>query len=167
VWLDPDNAIAIVELVARALIEQDPASAVRYADNARRMIERIHALDRDIARLLSTVRDVPYVVFHDAYQGFENHYGLHPVAAITAASAKMPGTRRVLAIRRHLRDAGVRCVFGETRYPNRLLDALIEGLDVRRGVLDPLGREAAPSANGWLHLMWQLAKNLHMCLSAP
>ena len=153
--------------------ESKPDAAIRAIDafedeldDVPSLVERIRALDRRIEGLLAEVLDVPYVVFHDAYQGFENHYGLRPVAAIAESSAKMPGTRRVLAIRRQLSEAGVRCVFSESRYQTRLLDALTDGLDVRHGVLDPLGGEPTPGVNGWLELMWRLATNLHSCLSA-
>ena len=136
-----------------------------YRRNAQQIIERIRATDRQIIQLLADVRDVPYVVFHDAFTGFEQHYGLNRVAAIAGASARMPGTRRVQAIRRVLEKAEVRCVFSEPQQQPRLLDALIDGLAIRRGVLDPLGGETAPGVNGWLHLMLRLAADLHACLA--
>ena len=167
VWLDPRNAIAIVTLVTHALLEQDPSSARAYKDNARQIIEQIGATDRQISKLLTDVRDVPYVVFHNAFTGFEQHYGLNRVAAIASASARLPGTRRVQAIRRVLEHAGVRCVFSEPQQQPRLLEALTEGLAIRRGVLDPLGSATVHSGNGWVYLMQRLAADLHVCLASP
>lgn len=165
IWLDPDNAIAIVHIVTDHLLRLSPEFAARYSENAQRLIERITQLDAQIKVLLADVRDVPYVVFHDAYQGFERHYDLHPVAAISVSPATMPGTRRVLAIRRSLQEQHVRCVFSEPQFEPRLLDALTEGLQVRRGVLDPLGGEGSVDENAWLAMMRGIATNLHRCLA--
>ncbi|MFT5176429.1 MAG: zinc transport system substrate-binding protein, partial [Gammaproteobacteria bacterium] len=73
--------------------------------------------------------------------------------------------RRVQAIRHVLEKAEVRCVFSEPQQQPRLLDALTDGLAIRRGVLDPLGSETARGVNGWLHLMQRLATDLHACLA--
>lgn len=165
IWLNPDNAIAIVHIVTEHLVRLSPVFATRYTENAQQLIDQISQLDAQIKVLLAGVRDVPYVVFHDAYQGFERHYGLQPVAAISVSPAVMPGTRRVLAIRRSLQEQRVRCVFSEPQFAPRLLDALTEGLPVRRGVLDPLGGEGGGDENAWLAMMRGIATNLHRCLA--
>jgi zinc transport system substrate-binding protein len=166
VWLDPVNAIAIVTLTARALGELDPSSRAQYAQNARHTIDEIHALDQQIKKMFEGVRDVPYVVFHDAFTAFEQHYGLNRVAAIADVSARMPGTRRVQEIRRMLERGGVSCVFSEPQQQPRVLGALTQGLAIRRGVLNPLGTEPVPGTNAWLQLMHTLATDLYACLAA-
>ncbi|MFT5445860.1 MAG: zinc transport system substrate-binding protein [Gammaproteobacteria bacterium] len=165
IWLDPENATAIVHIVTGYLVRLSPAFEARYTANAQQLIDRITQLDAQIKVLLADVRDVPYVVFHDAYQSFERHYDLRPVAAISVSPAIMPGTRRVLAIRRSLKEQRVRCVFSEPQFEPRLLDALTDGLQVRRGVLDPLGGEEVLGENAWLAMMRGIATNLHRCLA--
>jgi zinc transport system substrate-binding protein len=167
IWLDPENAIAIVNIVKQQLVRLSPSYAARYSSNAKQLIAQIGQLDAQIKTLLADVRDAPYVVFHDAYQGFERHYDLQPVAAISLSPAIMPGTRRVLAIRRSLQEQRVRCVFSEPQFEPRLIDALTEGLSVRQGVLDPLGGKAMAGENGWLAMMRGIATSLHRCLSGP
>ncbi|MBC7137055.1 MAG: zinc ABC transporter substrate-binding protein, partial [Oceanibaculum nanhaiense] len=82
-WLDPHNAEAIVTVAAEALAGIDPANAAAYRDNAQKMVERIEALDAELTAQLAPVKDRPYIVFHDAYQYFEAHYGLKAVGSIT------------------------------------------------------------------------------------
>ena len=67
VWLDPVNGGALAREIARVLSEVDPANAAAYAANADALIHRLDDLTADIARQLSPVRGVPFLVFHDAY----------------------------------------------------------------------------------------------------
>jgi len=57
----------------------DPENKGRYASNADKLAARIDALDRELRDVLAPVRDVPFVVFHDAYQYFERSYALRAV----------------------------------------------------------------------------------------
>lgn len=165
-WLDPHNARAIVALVAAELAALDPGNASRYADNAMRTRARIDALQQEIAQRLSAVRGDPYVVFHDAYQGFEASFGLNPVAVVSVMPGRAPGARRLTEIRARIVASGARCVFSEPQFEPRLVGTIIEGTGARGGVLDPLGVSIAPGPDAWFELMRALAQGLHDCLSA-
>src|SRR5690606_10265752 len=93
IWLSPDNAAAIARAVAALLGARDPANSARYAANLRRLEQRIAALDADLKARLAPVRQAPYVVFHDAYQYFEHHFGLHPVGAVTLGPERQIGAK--------------------------------------------------------------------------
>lgn len=164
-WLEPHNARAIVALAARELGAIDTANAQRYADNAAQVSVRIDALEREIAARLRSLRDAPYVVFHDAYQGFEKSFGLNPVAVVTVVPGRAPGARRLAAIRERIVASGARCVFAEPQFEPRLVGTIIEGTGARGGVLDPLGAGIAPGPDAWFELMRALADALHACLS--
>jgi zinc transport system substrate-binding protein len=83
IWLDPANAKVLVAAIARVLGEADPDNASTYLANAGRLHEQLDELDRSLADRLATVAERPYVVFHDAYQYFEQRYGVRAVGAIT------------------------------------------------------------------------------------
>ncbi len=104
VWLDPDNAAAMVRAIAEALARIDPANAKLYAANAATATGRIVALDAVLAKRLAPVKRVPFVVFHDAYQYFERHYGLTAVGSVTIAPDRIPGAKRLLALRLKIQE---------------------------------------------------------------
>ena len=166
IWLSPDNAVAIARAVAALLGTRDPANAAGYAANLRRLEQRIAALDDRLKVRLAPVRQAAYVVFHDAYQYFERHFGLHPVGALTLGPERQIGARRVSEIRDHMARTGARCAFREPQFPPRLIDTIAEGTGVRIGVLDPLGAAIPPGPDHWFTLMENLAESLLRCLRA-
>jgi zinc transport system substrate-binding protein len=108
VWLDPQNAKAMVDAIAVALAETDPENAAAYEDNAARLRKELDRLDHRLVEVLAPVDDRPYVVFHDGYQYFERRYGLNAVGADPRCA---PGERRGLRVRR----AAVRACVGRDR----------------------------------------------------
>lgn len=163
-WLDPGNAKVIARLAADELGELDPGNRSRYRDNAAALIARIDALDAELARLLAPVRDVPFVVFHDAYRYFERRYSLRAVGSITVSPERRPGARRVGEARERIRTLGARCVFSEPQFTSAIVGTLVEGTGARTGTLDPLGVDVPAGPDAWFALMRGLGKSLSDCL---
>ncbi len=164
-WLDPDNARLIVTQIATELAALDTANAARYADNARVMHDRIAALDQGIKTRLSAVQDRPYIVFHDAYQYFERHFGTTIVGSITVSPDQAPGAKRLGELREKLRTSAAACVFREPQFPAPVVDTLVGGTNVKVGVLDPEGANLTPGADAYFTLMDRIADSLATCLS--
>ena len=98
-WLDPALAKRIVTLTADALADVDPSRAERYQKNAGMLLERLERLDQRISQQLAPVKNVPYIVFHAAYQYFEAAYDLNAVGSITIDPERKPGARRIREMR--------------------------------------------------------------------
>ena len=165
IWLDPDNAKAIVLDVAEQLAEIDPARAATYRANGVRASAGIDALSADIAQDIAPVADRPYIVFHDAYQYFQRHFGTRAVGSVTVSPDKQPGAGRIAEIRERLVRDGVVCVFREPQFSPQVISTIVEGTGVRVGVLDPLGAEIAPGPDLYAMLMTALADGLVACLA--
>jgi zinc transport system substrate-binding protein len=165
-WLDPDNAGLIVAQIAAELAALDATNATRYADNARATRERIAALDQAIKARLSSVQDRPYIVFHDAYQYFERHFGTKIVGSITVSPDQMPGAKRIAELRDRLRASDAACVFREPQFPAPIIDTLVGGSGVKVGVLDPEGADLVPGRDAYFTLMDRIADSLATCLTS-
>lgn len=165
IWLDPDNARRIVAAMAEVLSDVDPENAEVYRTNADRLAGRIAVLDRELAARLAPVADIPYVVFHDAYQYFENHYDLAAVGSITLGPELAPGAQRLREIREKIVTLRARCVFSEPQFEPILVDTVREGTAARTGVLDPLGGALEEGPDLYFELMRALAGSLRACLS--
>ncbi len=166
-WLDPANARVIARLVADVLGQADPENRGRYAANADALVSRIDALDFSLKTALGPVRDVPFVVFHDAYQYFEKRYALRAVGSIAVSPERAPGARRVQEIRDRIRSLGVRCVFSEPQFSSAIIGTLLEGTNTRAGTLDPLGAGLPAGPDAYFTLMHALGSTLATCLGAP
>jgi len=163
-WLDPGNAKRIVEAAAEALASIDPGREARYRDNAERVTASLEALDRELAAALGPVRDVPYVVFHDAYAYLEARYGLTAVGAVAVSPDRLPSAQRVRALRARIAKLGARCVFREPQFESALVRAIVEGTGARVGVLDPLGASLEPGPELYFELMRTNVRALVECL---
>ena len=164
-WLDPANARAWLGVIAAELAEHDPDNADRYRANADAATEELAALEARVAARLTPVRDVPYVVYHDAYQYFEARFGLAPTGAMALGDAADPGPARIAALRDAAQEAGVVCVFGEPQFDGARISAIF-GDTVGHGVLDPLGSAHEPGPALYPALLTDMADALTECLGA-
>ena len=165
IWLDPDRAAEIAEQIATVLSESDPTHRENYQQNLQQFLTRLRLHDQQLRTQLEPLRQQGYFVFHDAYQGFEQHYQLNHLGAFTLIPERRPGARHLADIRQKLQNNAAVCVFSEPQFPPSLVTRLIEGTRVRQGQLDPLGIDIEVDANGYFRLLTQLADVFEGCLS--
>ena len=165
VWLDPDNAAAIVRAAARELSQLDAGNAAAYAANADKTVAALKALDADLRRQLAPLKGKRFVVSHDSIQYFEKRYGLAAAGSISISPDRPPSARRLYEIRsRILRDKVV-CVFGEPQVPDSLVKAAVEGTKARTGQIDTDGGIAVPEGkDAYVAMMRNVGKALADCL---
>jgi ABC-type Zn uptake system ZnuABC Zn-binding protein ZnuA len=128
VWVDPTNAMAMVEVIRDELSDIDPDGAVVYAANAADLLERIGELDAAIAEAVATVPAAArkLVVYHDAWTYFGAHYGLEVIAALQPVDLSEPSAREVGRIIRQIEAEGVPTVFGSAEFPSDVLEQIAE-----------------------------------------
>ena len=165
IWLDPDNAKAIGIYVGDVLGERYPQHAARFKANAARLGADIDALTAELEAVTAPLRDRPFVVFHDAYQYFDDRFDLDAVGSITVSPDVQPSAKRLSELRQKIRSLQAVCVFAEPLFQPRLVAALTEGTDARAGTLDPEGMSLSPGPQLYFTLMRNLAANLKGCLA--
>ncbi|MCM2561806.1 zinc ABC transporter substrate-binding protein [Lutimaribacter sp. EGI FJ00015] len=139
-WLDPQNGAAWLEAIAAELSELDPDNAATYRANATAGMERLAALEAEITDSLPEGRS-GFVVFHDAYQYFENRFGLSAAGSISLSDATAPSAGRVSELREKIKDLRVTCIFTEPQFDPGIIAALdVDGLSTAS--LDPMGTTA-------------------------
>lgn len=164
VWLDPANAVAMVNLIADQLAAKDPARAAAYKSNAARAKEQLAALSQELESSLRPVAGRPYVVFHDAYQYFEARFGLTPVGAVTINPEIPPSGKRLAALREKISKLGATCIFSEPNFEAKVVQAVSEGSNVRAAQLDPEAAMLQPGADLYPMLMRNMAQSMRTCL---
>ncbi len=165
-WLDPFNAMALTRAITASLSRADPANAAAYQRNARATVAALERLHDELARRLEPARDVPYVVFHDAYHDFEARYGLNAVGAITVSPERKPGARRIAEMRTKIKAAAGRCVFAEPQFEPAIVRTLVAGTGAKAAVLDPLGAELSAGPELYPALLRAMADVFATCLSS-
>lgn len=163
-WLSSVNARVIAAKMAADLSQADPANAARYENNVKAFSARLDALDAKIKQRVAGISDTQYFVFHEAFDYFEEAYGLKHAGVFAVSSEVQPGAQHVAAMRARLTEFGKTCVFSEPPLRPRLADTLSAGLPVRLAELDGLGGYTPATAQGYEQLLSKLADDLAGCL---
>ncbi|QFY60380.1 zinc ABC transporter substrate-binding protein ZnuA [Rhizobium grahamii] len=164
-WLDPQNAKAMAAEITTTLVAADPANALTYQANAKTLDDKLDALDKEITGIVSPVKDKPFIVFHDAYQYFENRYHVRVAGSITVSPETIPGAERIAEIHKKVGELGATCVFAEPQFQPRLVDVVIEGTKAKAGVLDPEAATLDAGPDLYFDLMHGIANSMKDCLS--
>ena len=149
-WMDPRLAAAYVRNIEAALSERYPPHAAEFSGRARRYVERLEALDREIAGALAGIEQArrKLVTTHDAFRYFGRRYGVEVVATIWGISTERePSAREIRAIVDGIREHEVRAVFVETTVNPALMLRIAEETGVHVGA--PLfGDSVGPPGSG-------------------
>ena len=165
-WLSTVNARVIAARMAADLAAADPANAARYQSNAKAFDERLDALDARLKARLAPIDGKPYFVFHEAFDYFEEAYGLKHAGVFSVAAEVQPGAQHVAAMRTRLQEVGKTCVFSEPPLRPRLAETLVSGLPVKLAELDALGGYTPATAQGYEQVLEKLGNDLAGCLES-
>ena len=155
----------MVAEIEEALSEADPENADTYAANAASVSEKLDALVAEITPQLEPYKGKGFIVFHDAYQYFENRFGVSAVGSITVSPEVLPGAERIAEIQAKLKDQQASCVFAEPQFEPKLVATVIEGTDAKSGVIDPHGAAIDAGADHYFETSRAMATSIQTCLS--
>ena len=164
-WLLPENARVIAARISADLSQRDPGNAKAYAANLHAFSQRLQTLDQQLQAELAPVQDKSFFVFHEAFNYFEQAYGLKHAGVFAISHELQPGAKHVNQMRARLQQAGPSCVFSEPPMQPRLAHTLADGLPVTLAELDALGSELPVSAQAYEQLLKNLATQFSACLT--
>jgi zinc transport system substrate-binding protein len=163
IWLSPRNAHILVDVIANALIKADTASAAIYNANREHLHQRITETDNLIRQKLADKKSA-FLTYHDAYQYFEEAYGLHNAGFVSSGDELSPSAKYVQELRDKIRQQQLHCLFYEAPSRPPLVDTLTYGLDVDLHELDAAGLRMQAGKNAWFDIMLTLAEAYESCL---
>ena len=163
-WLSPQNASTWLNIVAAQLSAADPDNAGAYFANAAAARAEMEALAAEVNATLDPVRGGSFIVFHDAYQYFENDFGFPASGAISLGDASDPSPARIAEIQDRIQEEGVDCVLAEPQFNPGIVATVLDGTEASTGVIDPLGAALEPGADLYPQLIRNMAATLAECL---
>jgi zinc transport system substrate-binding protein len=163
IWLSPRNAHILVDVIANALIKADTASAAIYNANREQLHQRITETDNLIRQKLADKKSA-FLTYHDAYQYFEEAFGLHNAGFVSSGDELSPSAKYVQELRDKIRQQQLHCLFYEAPSRPPLVDTLTYGLDVDLHELDAAGLRMQAGKNAWFDIMLTLAEAYESCL---
>lgn len=162
-WLSPNNAKAWLDVVAAQLSSYDPENAGVYFTNAASAKSEIEMMIAEINLALVPIRGGKFIVFHDAYQYFENDFDFQASGAISIGDASDPSPARIAKIQKRIRDEEINCVLAEPQFKANLVQTVMEGSQANTNVIDPLGAGLKPGILLYNKLIKNMAQSLADC----
>ena len=161
IWLDPMNAKVILNEMVEHLIENDAKNAAKYKSNLKKALKEIDKLNKDVKAELS--KSTASIVFHDAYQYFEERYDVNILGAFTVNTDVMPGAEQLAEIREIIEHDKVTCVFSEPQFNPDIIKAVAKDMNIKTGVVDPLGATLNPGKNLYFDLIRNMSSSFKGC----
>ena len=161
IWLDPINAKVILFEMSKHLIELDAKNESVYRDNLSKAYNEIDKLTKDVTAELD--QSVASIVFHDAYQYFEKRFNVNILGAFTVNTDVMPGAEQLAEIREIIEHDKVSCIFSEPQFNPDIINAVAKDMDIKTGILDPLGATLNPGKNLYFDLIRNMSDSFKGC----
>jgi zinc transport system substrate-binding protein len=163
IWLDPQNSRLIAQKIADVLSKRFPVYADQFQANAMALDVELLKLMNDLHSNLQPIAQRRFLVWHDAYQYFEQRYELSPLGAVTETPDRPPGARRLSAMRVAIGNQPL-CLFVEPQVKPRAISVLSQDGNLKTRVLDPIGLDIPPGPHAYDILMRQLGQTIAACL---
>lgn len=138
IWLAPKNAVRMVENLRDGLSALLPEQAERITANAAAYIDRLTALDAELAEALADLPRRQIVTFHEAFPYFAQAYGLEVVAVVTVEPDEPVSPRMLKQVIDQVRAAGNPPLFAEPQYESTALRTVAQETGAPVYELDPL-----------------------------
>ena len=159
IWLDPINAKVILSEITEHLIENDSKNASTYKSNLAKALAKIDKLIIDV--ITETNTDLSYVVFHDAYQYYENRFNVNILGAMTVNPDVMPGAEQIHEIHEVIEHDNVSCILSEPQFNPDIIKSIAKDTNVKTGVLDPLGANLKPGKDLYFDLIRNMSASFN------
>ena len=163
-WLDIEAVEHFTEELSVELQHHFPKQASTIKENEAAFLASLEQFESKAKAQLEPVHKNGFLVFHDAYDGFVNHFDLNQVDYFTVSPELKPGAKHLAELREKLEHSGVSCVFKEPQFSPALIDSITRGFDVHVGELDPLAGDVTLAQGAYVNFMQGLVDEFTECL---
>jgi len=161
IWLDPKNAIEIVNEIAKTLSLKDPNKKNVYYSNAEKLN---HSLNELIEKInFSINKDARFIVFHDAYQYFEKRFDVSSAGALILNEEALPSAKKVSEIHKIIKKQNINCIISEPQFNPNIIKSIAQDSSILTGSFDPLGSSFDTNKNLYFEMILSLSNSLKDC----
>lgn len=164
-WMAPEKGQRAAEKIVHELERRYPERREQLERALADFNSRLKVADQQLQQQLQPLKDRGFFVFHDAFAGYVEHYGLKQLGYFTVDPGRKPGAKRLGQIRAALEQQQAVCVFVEPQYTAPVVSSLTRGLNIAVGTLDPMAIETAVGRDGYMDYLQQLADQFSACLA--
>ena len=166
IWLSPAQALKIAAIIRDVVAAQYPAHKQRLSANYLDFVQSVETADRTLKQQFGSLKGVGFLVFHDAYSRFVEHYQLNQIGALTLNPSKRPGAKHLTEIRQLINDSQPSCIFSEPQFSGVAIQSVVRNLNIKIGQLDPLGINTKADKNRYASFLSSFGRQFSDCLGS-
>ena len=163
-WLDSSNAIRIATAIAERAAELDPVNAASYRQNLENFGVEIESRNQQIEQRFKAPSKANYAVYHNAYQYFEQQFGLQHDMVILQDPEVQPGIREIIQLRSQVNEQRPSCLLLDFDSSLELVSTVLNGHELKLITVDLLGSNVDFSENAYSEFISKLADDFYRCL---
>jgi ABC-type Zn uptake system ZnuABC Zn-binding protein ZnuA len=138
IWLDPENAKAMVRHIAEGLIAVDPTHKTDYLNNLADYLRRLDRAQKDLQARVASLRDRRIVTYHPAWPYFARRFGFKIEGNIIQQTGMEPSATHLAKIARRIKTGKIKVIVSEPQLNQKVAQALADETGARLVVLSPL-----------------------------
>jgi len=163
IWLSAHNAAQISKHLSERLITLDPKNTRRYQSNLHLLLNKIEQTKKAITTTINDNKK-PFIAMHDAFQYFENEYGLNYIDSISNDHEAGTSLKHMQQIKDQIDKKHIQClVYQPPKSP--IIDKLTQQATIKATELDPLGHHVKTDKNAWFEIMQNMSTRFNTCLN--
>lgn len=163
-WLNPQNGLFAARAIAARLSELFPQRKAEIMGNLRDFTRSLNDFDRQALKRLAPLQDQGFVVTHDGYGHFVQHYQLRQLASVQLAGGRHRGARHYAELM--ALGEQVACVLTEVQLNNKGAEQLADKLGAKTRRLDTMGQQIVLGQSSYLAFMGRVVDTFAECLTA-
>ena len=148
-------------LSTKQLIKLDSTNSQVYISNSNKALAELDNLIQNIQKDLN--KDLRFVVFHDAYQYFENRFDIQVLGALTIKPDIKPGAEQLSEIREVIEHEKANCLFSEPQFNPAIIKSIAKDTNVKTGIRDTLGAKVDKGKNVYFNLLKDMSSSFKGC----
>ena len=169
IWLDPNNAVIMVENITNQLCSIDAENADYYKSNWETLISEIRQVDADIESLVNNSKNKK-IAFGGtfAYAYFVNRYGLEYVTAYdSCGESAEPSVAKVKEVIDYMRENNIKVVFYQELSAGKIADSIASETGAKKLIFHTIHNASQDEINNgetYVSLMKKNLENLKIAL---
>jgi zinc transport system substrate-binding protein len=163
VWLDINNAIAMVDQIVVCLGQIDPTNHTQYEQNAAKLKEGLMQLKQEIEQQAQGFKGLKFICLHDAFHYYEKMVGVTNVGVLASTHSLEPSLKHLGDLKELLKQGSVTCAFSEPQSQSKVLNNLAQEFNLYNGIIDPLGADIEPGIDQYFLLLHKITNAFTDC----
>ena len=162
-WLDPENAIVWLAVIADEAAHHDPANEARYRENAKRAAQAISEQQARISKILASEKMPAIFAQHDAYRYFEARFDFELAGALYDTENEAPSPAHISELHALTKKMDKACLLAETDIENNVVASVFENTALYIIDANPSGLVRSSNDNGYFGLFDALEAGFEGC----